>query len=54
MKSGLLTFDKDSIRYRGKKYPNIRENHSSNEHEIEAINIGAELYKKYNNVLFIL
>lgn len=54
MKSGLLTFDKDSIRYRGKKYPNIRENHSSNEHEIEAINIGVELYRKYNNALFIL
>jgi hypothetical protein len=54
MKSGLLTFDKDSIKYNGKKYPNIRENHSSNVHEIEAINTGAELYKKYHSVLFIL
>lgn len=54
MKSGILSFDRDSIKYRNKKYPNKREKHMHDEHEIEAVYTGERLYQKFNKELYIL
>lgn len=52
METGELVFDDKSIRYNDKIYPNKPGNHGSDEHEIEAVNLGIALHEKYKDVLY--
>jgi hypothetical protein len=52
MKSGELEFDDQSIRYNDRIYPNKPGNHGTDEHEIEAVNLGIALHEKYKDVYY--
>jgi hypothetical protein len=52
METGELVFDDKSIRYNDKVYPNKPGNHASDEHEIEAVNLGITLHQKYKDVYY--
>jgi len=51
MKSGMLKFDCDSIRFSNKSYPNIFQRHQTDDHELQAIYIGEMLHEKFKNIL---
>jgi hypothetical protein len=52
METGELVFDDKSIRYNDKIYPNKPGNHGSDEHEIEAVNMGIALHQKYKDIYY--
>jgi hypothetical protein len=52
MKSGRLVFNKDTIIFDNKIYPNDVHVHANDAHEIQAISTGILLYEKYKDVLY--
>lgn len=46
MESGMLKFNRDSIYFNNKIYPNISNRHGTDRHELQAVTIGTYLMQK--------